>query len=207
MKKYLDLLFSKNEKVDLELLDKSLYINIDDTSALYDDMNKVLELTKVYDSYNVVKEKETILTEGYKQNLFVIELDTLSFVRLVSVNGKIYDALIYTNIDIDYINKIFFNEKNIEIPQEYMDALNLDKVVCIVKYGAYSKVLHANQKFYDFINYEEWNFKLKHQAYLNAIKSGHLNFNHLVLKTGDGRKVEMDMEVKNVEDVYLLIEK
>ena len=125
----------------------------------------------------------------------------------VSVNGKIYDALIYTNIDIDYINKIFFNEKNIEIPQEYMDALNLDKVVCIVKYGAYSKVLHANQKFYDFINYQEWNFKLKHQAYLNAIKSGHLNFNHLVLKTGDGRKVEMDMEVKNVEDVYLLIEK
>lgn len=207
MKKYLDLLFLKGN-VDESLLDKNLYVSVDSHHALFDDSNKVFDVLKVYDSYEILKEKETDLTEGYQQNMYILNLNGCEcFLRLITAYGLIYDALVYTNIDRAHIEKVFFTELKYDVPKRFVDALETDKPACIIKEGMVNHLmLHANKAFYSKIKYADWDFLNKHQNYINTISYDGFDFKCMRLLCSDGERITLKMKTRNYHGVYLCIE-
>ena len=206
MKKYLDLLFLKGE-VDHDLLDKNLYISADNYHALYDDCDTVFEVLKVHNSYEILKEKETELTESYQQNLYILNVDGKEcFLRLITAYGLIYDALVYTNIDRAYIEQVFFQELKYDVPVRFTDALKTDKPACIIKEGQVNHlILHANEAFFKAIKYADWDFLNKHQNYINTIAYDDFDFSNMKLECSDGEKITLKMKLRNYHGIYLCV--
>lgn len=208
MNKYLDQLFMKNIEFDELILSTNLYISFDNVSALRKEYLDVLKLIKIYDGYEIIKSNIRDLNEGYQQGLFIVKLDNiLLFLRLILSDSLIYDALIYTIRDIDFINRVFFNTVEISIPNDFKDYLNLDKAVVIVyKDNDNYKILKANNIFYDYIKYEDWDFNNKYQNVLNPKLDGQLDLNELRIYRSDNKLIKIKTIYKMIDDIYCLIE-
>jgi len=209
MRKYLDLLFISHIDVNEELLSNSLFISFDKSSALRGDYKKVLALLKKYSNYEITKENIRALHEGYSQGLFIIKLDNKDyFLRLIIADGQIYDVLVYTIKDIDFINRVFFSQKIIEIPSSFLDKLSNDRIVIILnKENADFRILKANEKFYNAIKYEDWDFANKYQNILNQRAVDSIDLNSLRLYRSDGKEITIACEYEQKGSIYCLMEK
>lgn len=209
MKKYLDYLLIDNLIFDENILSNSLFISIDDISALRKDYNDVLSKIKLYDSYTIVKSDIRSLHEGYEQGLFIIKLfDKDIFVRLILSDKLIYDTLIYTIKDMNLINRVFFNKKEIAIPGNFKAMLDTDKAVVILnKEGSNYRILKANAKFYEYIKYEDWDFANKYQNIINQKAVDIIDLSSLKLYQSDKGIIVLENNVYNNDDIYCLVEK
>lgn len=209
MKKYLDLLFIKSISLEENLLSNSLFISYDKTSALRKDYNKVVVQIKKYDNYEIVKEDIRVLHEGYSQGLFVIRLlDKDVFLRLILSNNEIYDALLYTIKDIDFINKVFFSRVEIKIPEKFIKMLDNEKAVLILMHDNNDyRILKANPCFYNLIKYEDWDYDNKYQNSLNTKAVGKIDLNKLNLYRSDNTPITIDSTYENDGNIYCVVQK
>lgn len=208
MDKYLEQLFIKDVLFDESILSSNLYISFDNASALRKEYLDVLKLIKIYDGYEIIKSNIRDLNEGYQQGLFILKLDnTTLFLRLILSDSLIYDALIYTVNDINFINRVFFNTVEIVIPDEFNNYLNIDKAVIIIyKDNSNYKILKANPKFYEYIKYEDWDFNNKYQNVLNPKLDGQLDLNELRIYRSDNKLIKINTIYKMIDNIYCLIE-
>lgn len=209
MKQYLDLLLIENINIEDKYLSNSLFISFDKVSALRKDYKNVVSLLKKYNSYEILKQNIRRLHEGYSQGLFIIKLmDKNIFIRLVLSNAEIYDALVYTIKDMDFINRVFFSTKEISIPNEYLDKLNNKKAVVILnKEDNDYRILKANPRFYELIKYEDWDFDNKYQNVLNQKAIDSIDLNQLRLYRSDNTPIIIECDYENKEYIYCLMEK
>lgn len=208
MDKYLNQLFIKDVLFDESILSSNLYISFDNASALRKEYLDVLKLIKIYDGYEIIKSNIRALNEGYQQGLFILKLDCITlFLRLILSDSLIYDALIYTVNDINFINRVFFNTIEIIIPDEFNNYLNINKAVIIMyKDNSNYKILKANPKFYEYIKYEDWDFNNKYQNVLNPKLDGELDLNLLKIYRSDNKLINIKTTYKVIDNVYCLIE-
>lgn len=208
MDKYLEQVFIKDVLFDESILSSNLYISFDNASALRKEYLDVLKLIKIYDGYEIIKSNIRDLNEGYQQGLFILKLDnTTLFLRLILSDSLIYDALIYTVKDINFINRVFFNTVEIVIPDEFNNYLNIDKAVIIIyKDNSNYKILKANPKFYEYIKYEAWDFNNKYQNVLNPKLDGQLDLNELRIYRSDNKLIKIKTIYKMIDNIYCLVE-
>lgn len=208
MDKYLEQLFIKDVLFDESILSSNLYISFDNASALRKEYLDVLRLIKIYDGYEIIKSNIRDLNEGYQQGLFILKLDnTTLFLRLILSDSLIYDVLIYTVNDINFINRVFFNTVEIVIPDEFNNYLNIDKAVIIIyKDNSNYKILKANPKFYEYIKYEDWDFNNKYQNVLNPKLDGQLDLNELRIYRSDNKLIKIKTTYKMIDNIYCLVE-
>lgn len=208
MDKYLEQLFIKDVVFDQSILSSNLYISFDNVSALRKEYLDVLKLIKIYDRYEIIKSNIRDLNEGYQQGLFLLKLDNITlFLRLILSDSLIYDALIYTVKDINFINRVFFNTVEIVIPDEFNNYLNIDKAVIIIyKANSNYKILKANPKFYEYIKYEDWDFNNKYQNVLNPKLDGELDLKQLRIFRSDNKLINIKTTYKMIDNIYCLIE-
>lgn len=209
MKQYLDLLLIENINIEDKYLSNSLFISFDKASALRKDYKNVVSLLKKYNSYEILKQNIRSLHEGYSQGLFIIKLmDKNIFIRIVLSNEEIYDALVYTIKDMDFINRVFFSTNEISIPNEYLDKLDNKKAVVILnKEDNDYRILKANPRFYELIKYEDWDFDNKYQNILNQKAIDSIDLNQLRLYRSDNTPIIIECDYENKEDIYCLMEK
>ena len=69
----LDELLLANTEFNEDNLSNNLYISFDFFSALRKDYNLVLDHVKLYDSYEILKEKKTSLDENYVEELYLVK--------------------------------------------------------------------------------------------------------------------------------------
>lgn len=208
MDKYLEQLFIKDVVFEQSILSSNLYISFDNVSALRKEYLDVLKLIKIYDRYEIIKSNIRDLNEGYQQGLFLLKLDNITlFLRLILSDSLIYDALIYTVNDINFINRVFFNTVEIIIPDEFNNYLNIDKAVIIIyKANSNYKILKANPKFYEYIKYEDWDFNNKYQNVLNPKLDGELDLKQLRIFRSDNQLINIKTTYKMIDNIYCLIE-
>lgn len=208
MDKYLEQLFIKDVAFDESILSSNLYISFDNASALRKEYLDVLKLIKIYDGYEIIKSNIRDLNEGYQQGLFILKFDGITlFLRIILSDSLIYDALIYTVNDINFINRVFFNTVEIVIPDEFNNYLNIDKAVIIIyKDNSNYKILKANPKFYEYIKYEDWDFNNKYQNVLNPKLDGQLDLNELRIYRSDNKLIKIKTIYKMIDNIYCLIE-
>lgn len=209
MKQYLDLLLIENINIEDKCLSNSLFISFDKVSALRKDYKNVVSLLKKYNSYEILKQNIRSLHEGYSQGLFIIKLmDKNIFIRIVLSNAEIYDVLVYTIKDMDFINRVFFSTKEISIPNEYLDKLDNKKAVVILnKENNDYRILKANPRFYELIKYEDWDFDNKYQNVLNQKAIDSIDLNQLRLYRSDNTPIIIECDYENKEYIYCLMEK
>jgi len=209
MKQYLDLLLIENINIEDKYLSNSLFISFDKASALRKDYKNVVSLLKKYNSYEILKQNIRSLHEGYSQGLFIIKLmDKNIFIRIVLSNAEIYDALVYTIKDMDFITRVFFSTKEISIPNEYLDKLDNKKAVVILnKEDNDYRILKANPRFYELIKYEDWDFDNKYQNILNQKAIDSIDLTQLRLYRSDNTPIIIECDYENKEDIYCLMEK
>lgn len=209
MKKFLDYLLIKNLKFDEDILSNSLFISIDNISALRKEYKDVLSVVKLYDSYEIIKSDIRILHEGYEQGLFIIRLDNKDlFIRLILSDKLIYDTLIYTINDMDLINRVFFNKKEIEIPKKFIQMLDNEKSVVILnKEDLNYRILKANSRFYELIKYEDWDFANKYQSIINQKAVDVIDLFNLKLYQSDKNVITIANDVFISDNIYCLVEK
>lgn len=208
MDKYLEQLFIKDVAFDESILSSNLYISFDNASALRKEYLDVLKLIKIYDGYEIIKSNIRDLNEGYQQGLFILKFDGITlFLRIILSDSLIYDALIYTVNDINFINRVFFNTVEIVIPDEFNNYLNIDKAVIIIyKDNSNYKILKANPKFYEYIKYEDWDFNNKYQNVLNPKLDGQLDLNELRIYRSDNKLIKIKTTYKMIDNIYCLVE-
>ena len=208
MRTYLDYLLIKNIEFNEDILSNSLFISFDNISALRKDYKDVVSEIKIYESYNIIKSDVRVLQEGYEQGLFVINSDDKDlFLRIVLSDKLIYDVLIYTINDMDLINRVFFNKKDISIPSEFIDMLDNNKSVIILnKENEQYRILKANPRFYELIKYEDWDYANKYQNVLNQKAVDTIELDNLVLYQSDNKIIEIKNNVYNKDNIYCLVE-
>lgn len=159
----LDELLLTNIKFNEDNLSNNLYISFDLFSALRKDYKLVLEHVKVYDSYEILKEKKTILDENYVEELYLVKTnyDKL-FVRIIREENLINDILVYTyNNDLEFINS-FFEEDEIKIPHKLVKMFDEAKMALIlIRENNKYKILTASISFYKAIKYESFDYANK----------------------------------------------
>lgn len=176
MRKILDLLFIKDEPINEAIFCENLFASYDKLSALRADYKTILEQTKIYNNYHIIKMRTNILQEGYKEYLTIIKVsDKNLFIRIITITEdteKIYDFLIYSLNDeskYHYYENIFFKQLYTFDFEKFALDLKTPKT-CIFKYEqGHLKIQKANESFYQFINYEDWDFENKHQNCLEVL--------------------------------------
>ena len=83
MKKILDMLFIKNEKLDRDLFRALFYSFDNDCFAGFD--KEILFKHQIYDSYKILKERISKIAENHNEYKYFIELDNFT--------GNIIDRL------------------------------------------------------------------------------------------------------------------
>lgn len=208
MNKYLEQFFLKETEFDENILSNNLFISFDHISALRKEYLEVISLTKKYDRLEIVKSNIRDLGAGFQQGLFIVKLNDINlFLRLILSDSLITDVLIYSINDMEFINKVFFNTLELDVPQEFKEFLSLNKAVVIVlneneKY----KLLKANSNFYDYIKYEDWDFNNKYQNVLNTKLEGLLDLNELRIYRSDNKLIKIKTTYKVIDNIYCLIE-
>lgn len=208
MRKYLDYLLIKDIEFNEGILSNSLFISFDNISALRKEYKDVVSQIKKYTSYNIIKSDVRVLQEGYEQGLFVINTDEKDlFLRIVLSDKLIYDVLIYTINDMDLINRVFFSKKDISIPSEFIDMLDSNKSIIILKKeNEQYRILKANPRFYELIKYEDWDYANKYQNVLNQKAVDLIELDNLVLYQSDNNIIEIKNNVYNKDNIYCLVE-
>ena len=145
----LDELLLANTEFNEDNLSNNLYISFDFFSALRKDYNLVLDHVKLYDSYEILKEKKTSLDENYVEELYLVKTnyDKL-FVRIIREENLINDILVYTyNNDLEFINS-FFEEDEIKIPYKLLKMFDEAKMALIlIRENNKYKILKASISF------------------------------------------------------------
>ena len=208
MRNLVNKIFLKDTILEESLLSPSLYISFDNYSALRKDYIDVLKHIKIFDNISIVKSNERDLNEGYQQGLYIINTgDTNYFIRLILSDGFIYDILIYKINDMNLINNVFFNQKEVAIPPTFLEKLSILKPVLILsKENNKYKLLKANKQFFDTIKYEDWDFSNKYLDELNqiALNQEILNLNQISLYQSDNNLITLGFQVEEENGIYLL---
>lgn len=205
MEKLIEQLFIKDKKLDTSFLHDSLYISFDEFSALRTDYMDVVKKLKKHTYYQIIKNKQSVLSEGYSQGLFIIKIESAYyFVRLILSDGKMYDALVYSIVDMDLILRVFFSKIEEVIPSD-LNGVNEEKIFVIIKIvGRQYKIVKASSKFYEMIGYEDWDFANKFENNLKEIMEQELE-SRIVFKCGSGSLVWFEFN-KKTSNNYLLME-
>lgn len=159
MKKILDMLFLKDTKFDRSLFNALYYSYEKDSFAGFD--LDILFKTKIYDSYEILKERHTLIAENHHEYKYFIKLDKkIIFIRIISdYIDIVYDIMIYDIKDDDMFNKfnnIFF-PNILELPKS-LD--NINKTILYINDNHINLV--KNEKlFVSYLGYEDWDYKNK----------------------------------------------
>jgi hypothetical protein len=166
MKKILDMLFIKNEKLDRDLFRALFYSFDNDCFAGF--YKEILLKHQIYDSYKILKERITKIAENHNEYKYFIELDDKKlFIRIISdYEDMIYDILIYSILDNDTYNKydrIFFPDL-FKIPDKFNDVNN--PIIYVDNKNA--KLIKNIDNIISYLGYEDWDYKNKHDNNLEA---------------------------------------
>lgn len=158
-KNILDILFIKNTKLDRSLFNALYYSYESDSFAGFD--KEILLKNQIYDSYEIIKERHTIIAEGHNEYKYFIKLFNKNvFIRIVSdYNDIVYDIMIYNMIDNEMYSKfdrIFF--PNIIIIPKSLDDIN--KTILYVD-DKHINIVKNEKLFVSYLGYEDWDYKNK----------------------------------------------
>ena len=210
MKKILDMLFIKNEKLDRELF-RALFYSFDNDCFAGFDKDIILK-HQIYDSYKILKERITKIAENHNEYKYFIEVGNQRlFVRIISdYEDMVYDILIYSILDEALYKKydrIFFPNILI-IPNELE---NMNKTI-ILKDDNHIKLIKNEGLFLKYLGYEDWDFKNKCDNNLEmATKSNILVlFNNkdfsgkFIFKKNGGELIELFISFKYLNNFYYI---
>ena len=211
MKKILDMLFIKNEKLDRDLFRALFYSFDNDCFAGFD--KEILLKHQIYSSYKILKERITKIAENHNEYKYFIELENIRlFVRIISdYEDMVYDILIYSiNNDSLYekYDRIFFPNLLV-IPKELE---NLNKTI-ILKEDNHIKLIKNEGIFLKYLGYEDWDFKNKcdHNLDMAATDSNFINlFNNkdfsgkFIFKKNGGELIELNISFKYFNNFYYI---
>lgn len=205
----LDELLLFNKEFNEDNLSNNLYISFDFFSALRKDYYLALDHIKLYDSYEILKEKKTNLDENYVEELFLVKtnFNNKLFIRIVREENLINDILVYTyDKDLEFINE-FFEEDEIKIPYKLLKMYDEAKMALILtRENNKYKILMASISFYEAIKYEIFDYANK---FLNILDDNmeSLNINDSLVKLNmyDSLKNVVSLEFKElkIEDFIL----
>lgn len=201
---YVDLIFNKNTKFDTSYLFYGVFISIGEKSGLKDEFLNILSDVKRYDSYEILRKRYQELNEGYSQHSFIVKTyDNIYFLKIILMDSYIYDVMIYKNIDIDNIQKIFFQEID-TIPSNLTSYIDDLVPSAIIERSCENLIIKkASKAFWNIIGYEDWDYMNKYQNILNFLIKENNNFNPLVIETKEKSIKELSFDI--IEDKKYLI--
>lgn len=166
---YADLIFNKNTSFNSNLLFYGAFISIDNTSSLKEKFLDILSMVKKYDNYEIIIKRHKELDESYSENNYIIKtLDNIYFLRIIMMDDLIYDVLIYSNINVEKIKKIFFSDNESKIPDDLLK-IECENYLILEIINEKYIIKKASKSFYKLIKYEDWDYKNKYQNVLNFI--------------------------------------
>ncbi len=204
MSKFLDIVLLKNVDIVESDLSSSLYLSYDNISALRKEYMDVLNVLKIYNSYEIIDTNNKELSEGYDEEKYIVNVgNKLLFIRIVTTFNTLYDLLVYTIDDIEKIKRIFFSDKQFVMTDEILKKLEGTKARVLLdlsKDGYF--FINANEAFYNLIKFEDWDYKNKHQNQLKQRMDDIdlIRNNKVILYRIDDTKVELEYDIEYIDE-------
>lgn len=204
----LDMLFVKDYEIRRDSF-INLYFSFDRVSFV--GYNDKIGILKKYDSYQILNERVTEIGEYHHEYKYIVSVcDNCYFIRAITnEDGLIYDILIYTVKDINYINRIFF--PNVFIIPDSVKAYNKP----VLRVDNNVNLIYMEKAFTEALGYEDWDYKnkcLNHLDYsaidkrfIESFKEA--DFNGLYsFKRNDDKIALLYLDIKYVDGLYIIKE-